>query len=115
MKFVSDWVQRWFRVWLGEQTPSHYITVLVGNYGISNTMVLEIPLFTTKTAIWTKNNLVYWHIYVSLGPDELIPYFQILDDCHNTEGRFKSIFFFNENICGPLLLTWFNFNPSMDK
>ena len=27
------------------------ITVLVVNYGISNTIVLELPLFTTNTAI----------------------------------------------------------------
>ena len=33
------------------------------NYGISNTIVLEIPLFTTKPALCTDNTLKMESIY----------------------------------------------------
>ena len=37
----------------GRQALPEDATVLVANYGISNAIVLDIPLFATKTAIYT--------------------------------------------------------------
>ena len=51
-----------------------------------------------QTIIWTNDGLGYWHLYASLGLTEL-KYIVALSHC----GMW------------PLLLTWFNFNPSMDK
>ena len=45
-----------------------------------------------QAIIWSNADLVHWHIYATLGGDEL-----------------------KHNYLGLLLLTWFNFNPSMDK
>ena len=69
-----------------------------------------------QAIIWTNDSLVHWSLYTSSGVNELnlfhrvaYPYFQAKQLGLLNGGIVRPHFLW------PLLLTWFNFNPSMDK
>ena len=59
-----------------------------------------VQVMACRLIAWTNAIPVHWRIYAAPGGDGLI-------DRKRSKGR--------ETIPPPLLLTWFNFNPSMDK
>ena len=59
--------------------------------------------------IWTNDSLVYWHTHASKSAsDKLLP-------CNLTLEQIKRLYDVLRCDLGPLLLTWLNYNHSLDK